>query len=156
MSVSTRGYIDIPLKWTDGSQLQQTLKHVTVRCCKIIQHTWISLGSLDSCKWEESDGVMCFHGCFSGQFYFVWDEETNCVLLYGREKFSKFRVIYHLDYFLCMWFSTTAMLRGRSSGSPGCSNAASANKVMCQAAGQTAQAGGQSLFQESERTVINI
>lgn len=68
-----------PLKWTGSFQPQQTSKHVIVRCCKIIQHTLISLRSTDSCKWEGSDGVMCFHGCSSGQLYFVWEEETNCI-----------------------------------------------------------------------------
>lgn len=80
---------------------------------KIIQHTQISLRSLDSCKWEGWDRVMCFHGC-SGQLCFVWEEETNCIPLCGREKFSKFRVFYHLDYFLWAWFSTFAIVRCRS------------------------------------------
>jgi len=59
---------------------------------KIIQHTQISLASLDSCKWEGWDvGVICFHGC-SGQLQAVWEEETHCTLLCGREKSSKFRI----------------------------------------------------------------
>ena len=47
---------------------------------KIIQHTQISLASLDSCKWEGWDvGVICFHGC-SGQLQAVWEEESYRVV----------------------------------------------------------------------------
>lgn len=122
---------------------------------KIIQHTQISLGSLDSCKWEGWDRVMCFHIC-SGQLCMVWEEETNCIPLCGMEKFSKFRVFYHLNYFLWTWFPPFPIVRCRSLGSQCDWLQPAITKSYTGQWDETTQSKDQSLFQESERTVIHI
>lgn len=98
---------------------------------------------------------MCFQVCSSGQLYFVWEEEMNYILLCGREKLSKFSLLspglFPLDM---IFYNCHAEGQGiRKSSVLECS---SGNEVICQAAGQTTQSSDQSLFQESEKTVINI
>lgn len=138
-----------PLKRSGSFQPRQTFRHVIVRCCTTIHYAQISLGSPDSCKWEG-------HVFSCGQLYFVWEEETNCILLCGREKFSKFISsllspgLFPLNiFYIC--HAKGPMLRKSS-----VLKRSQCNKVICQAVGQMTQSSDQSLFQESERTVINI
>jgi hypothetical protein len=39
----------------------------------------------NSCKWERCDGVMCFHGCSSGQLYSTLSGKKKQTELYNVE-----------------------------------------------------------------------
>lgn len=121
---------------------------------KIIQHTQISLESLDSCKWEGWDRVMCFHGC-SGQLCFVWEEEIIVFHYVEGKSFLNLKSLSPGLFSLSLVFSI-CYSEVQELGKSVWLTASSSNKVIHWAVHETTQSKGQSLFQESERTVIHI
>lgn len=75
----------------------------------IIRHRQMAFRSLTAAS-GGCDGVMPFSSHSPGQLYFVWEEETNCILLCGEWKISKCS-LYHLDSLLWTGFSICASLR---------------------------------------------
>lgn len=121
---------------------------------KIIQCTHIAFGSLNSCKWwERCDQVMCFHGYSPGQFYFVWEEETNP--FYYVESKSFLNLVF-TTWIICFKQSFQHVVpQGAGAQEVQCVplQAGVMKPYMSQQA--ATWSSGQSQYQESERTIIN-
>lgn len=108
-------YSHIPHRRTGNFQPQQTLKHVIVMCLKgkLFSTHKFHLEALTAASRRDVMGSCVFVVAFLDSSI-LCGKKKQIVFYCGREKSSKFRVFYHLDYFLWTWFSTAAMPRGRS------------------------------------------